>query len=94
MEWLRADDYWVARIVFQRALALIYLIAFVAALRQFPALLGERGLLPVPEFVRRLRFMDAPSIFQWRYSDRLLSAISWTGITLAVLALKIGRAHV
>ena len=87
MEWLRADDYWVARIVFQRALALIYLIAFVAALRQFPALLGERGLLPVPEFVRRLRFMDAPSIFQWRYSDRLLRTVSWTGITLAALAL-------
>src|SRR5438093_2152479 len=87
MEWLRADDYWVARIVFQRALALIYLIAFVAALRQFPALLGERGLLPVPEFVRRLRFMDAPSIFQWRYSDRLLRTVSWTGIALAALAL-------
>jgi len=87
MEWLRADDYWLARVIFQRALALLYLLAFVAALRQFNPLLGENGLLPVPEFVSRIRFMDAPSIFHWRYSDRLLVAVAWTGIALAVLAL-------
>src|SRR5919198_861756 len=87
MEWLRADDYWLARIVFQRALALLYLIAFVVALRQFRPLLGENGLLPVPDFVGRIRFMDAPSIFHWRYSDRLLVIVAWAGIVLALLAL-------
>ena len=87
MELLRADDYWLARLVFQRALALIYLIAFVVALRQFPALCGERGLLPVPAFLARVRFLDAPSLFHWRYSDRLLAATCWTGIVLALAAL-------
>ncbi|HET7700730.1 MAG TPA: lipase maturation factor family protein, partial [Candidatus Limnocylindria bacterium] len=51
MELLRADDYWLARLVFQRALALIYLVAFVVALRQFRPLCGEHGLLPAPAFL-------------------------------------------
>ncbi|HKW78619.1 MAG TPA: lipase maturation factor family protein [Candidatus Limnocylindria bacterium] len=87
MEWLAADDYWLARTLFQRALAAIYVIAFVAALRQFRPLLGERGLLPVPEFLARVRFLDAPSLFHWRYSDRLLVGVTWTGIALAIAAL-------
>ncbi len=86
MELLRADDYWLARLVFQRALALIYLVAFVVALRQFRPLCGERGLLPAPAFLARVRFLDAPSIFHWRYSDRLLAATCWIGIVLALVA--------
>src|SRR5467141_2368402 len=86
VEWLRADDYWLARTLFQRALGAIYLIAFLVTLHQFRALLGERGLLPAPEFLARVRFMDAPSIFHWRYSDRLLVAVSWAGIVLATTA--------
>jgi hypothetical protein len=85
--WLRGDEYVIARLLFQRALAGIYLIAFIVTLRQFRPLLGERGLLPVPQFLERLEFLDAPSLFHWRYSDRLLAAIAWTGIALAALAL-------
>jgi hypothetical protein len=83
MDFLRADDYWLARTAFQRALAAIYFIAFLVALNQFRPLLGERGLLPVPDFVSRIRFFDAPSIFHWRYSDRLLAAVSWAGLALS-----------
>ena len=43
-----ADAYWLTRTVFQRALGLIYLIAFINAVNQFKPLLGERGLLPLP----------------------------------------------
>ena len=89
MELLRADDYWLARLVFQRALALIYLVAFLVALRQFPPLLGERGLLPVPQFLAAVRFREAPSIFHWRYSDRVLRSVCWVGIGLS-LALIVG----
>jgi hypothetical protein len=32
--------YWITRLVFQRALGLVYLIAFVCALNQFRPLLG------------------------------------------------------
>ena len=42
-----APEYTIARLVIERGLALIYLIWFVVAIRQFPALCGERGLEPV-----------------------------------------------
>ena len=83
MDWLGTPDYWLARIVFQRVLGAIYFIAFLVALHQFRPLLGERGLLPVPVFVSKLRFLDAPSIFHWRYSDRLLVAVAWSGLVLS-----------
>jgi hypothetical protein len=86
VEWLRADDYWLARMLFQRALGAIYLIAFLVTLRQFRPLLGERGLLPAPDLLSQVRFLDAPSIFHWRYSDRLLVAVAWTGMALSAAA--------
>ena len=86
MEWLRADDYWLARLAFQRGLALVYLIAFAVTLVQFRALLGEHGLLPVPRFLAQVRFRDAPSIFHLGYSDRRLEIVAWSGILLATSA--------
>jgi hypothetical protein len=87
LSWLRGDEYWVMRVLFQRALAAVYLVAFLVTLHQFRPLLGERGLLPVPDFTARVRFLDAPSIFHWRYSDRMLTAVAWAGIALAAGAL-------
>jgi hypothetical protein len=52
MHWLQAPDYWLARWVFERLLGAIYLLGFLAAAKQFPALLGEYGLLPAPRFLR------------------------------------------
>lgn len=75
------------RLLFQRGLAAIYLAAFVSARNQFPALLGDRGLLPVRDFLAHVRFRDAPSLFHWRYSDRLLRIVAWTGAALAALTL-------
>jgi Lipase maturation factor len=74
---------WLVRLLLQRVLAAIYLIAFIVAANQFKPLLGERGLLPVAAFLKRAGFWDAPSIFHWRYSDRLLHAVAWTGIILS-----------
>jgi hypothetical protein len=52
-------------------------------LEQFPALLGERGLLPVPRFLRGLRFRDEPTLFRLYYSDNLLRATGWAGVLVA-----------
>lgn len=82
--WLGAADYGFAREVLQRGTAAVYLIAFVSALAQFPALLGERGLLPVPDFLRRAYGRRQPTIFRWRYSDALLRAVAIAGAVLAV----------
>jgi len=84
---LEAPDYWLARLVFQRALAGIYFVAFLVAAHQFAPLLGEHGLLPVPDYVRAVAFRRSPSLFHFRYSDGLLAAVAWSGVALAAAAL-------
>ncbi|MFF9838354.1 lipase maturation factor family protein [Streptomyces sp. NPDC013740] len=84
MEWFTAPDYWLSRIVFQRGLAGLYLVAFLAAALQFRALIGEHGMLPVAAYVRRVPARGAPSLFQWRYSDGLFAAVAWGGAGLAL----------
>ncbi|MGX9887916.1 lipase maturation factor family protein [Streptomyces sp. NPDC002276] len=84
MGWFTAPDYWLSRLVFQRALAGVYLVAFLTAAVQFRALIGERGMLPVPRFVRRMPFGRAPSLFQLHYSDRYFAGCAWTGCAVSV----------
>src|SRR4051812_23140060 len=40
------SGYWYSRWLFERGLAIIYLIGFVVAVNQFVPLAGEHGLLP------------------------------------------------
>jgi len=81
-EWFVAPEYWLARQILQRGVAVIYLIAFIAAARQFRALIGEHGMLPVPRFVARVSFRTTPSIFHLHYSDRFFSVVCWFGAAL------------
>src|SRR5438477_12043120 len=88
MDWLGASDYWLTRLVFQRALAAIYLVAFLVAVNQFRPLLGEHGLLPVPDFIRAVPFRASPTLFHlFGYSDRKLLVVAWTGVVLSVVAI-------
>jgi hypothetical protein len=87
VEWFTAPDYWLSRLVFQKALAAVYLVAFLTAALQFRALIGERGMLPVPRFVARVPFRRAPSLFQWRYSDRFFAGCAWAGCAVAAALL-------
>jgi hypothetical protein len=82
-EWFVAPEYWLARQVLQRGVAVVYLIAFIAAARQFRALIGDRGMLPVPRFVARVPFTTAPSIFHLHYSDRFFAVVCWFGAALS-----------
>ncbi|GGL65305.1 membrane protein [Streptomyces fumigatiscleroticus] len=88
MDWFTAPEYWLSRLVFQRALAAVYLVAFLTAAVQFRALLGERGMLPVPRFVERVPFLRSPSLFHAHYSDRFFAACAWAGcaVSAALLA--------
>jgi hypothetical protein len=79
MGWFSAPEYWVGRLVLERGAAAIYLLAFVAAIAQFRALIGEHGILPVPRYLAGQSFWRTPSIFHLHYSDRLFSAVSWLG---------------
>ena len=84
---LDAPDLTIARWLIERGLGAIYAIAFVVAARQFPPLAGERGLTPATRLLAVVPFRRTPSIFHWRYSDRLLVGVSWFGAALAVAVL-------
>jgi hypothetical protein len=81
------DGYWLTRTVFQRTLALVYLIAFINAVNQFKPLLGERGLLPVPAWVKDVPFRATPSLFYLAPRDWAFTAAAWIGVIVSVLAL-------
>ncbi|MBW0014385.1 lipase maturation factor family protein [Mycobacterium sp.] len=83
MGWFSAPEYWLGRLVLERGVAAIYLIAFVAAALQFRALIGEHGILPIPRFLATRTFWAAPSLFHLRYSDRLFAGASWLGAALS-----------
>ena len=83
MDWFAAQDYEFARQVLQRGVAVIFGVAFLSTAAQFPALLGEHGLLPVPRLLEDKRFLRGPTLFRWKYSDRLLLRMAWVGVALA-----------
>ena len=87
--WLSGSGYWLGRLLLERGIAAIYVIAFVAAARQFRALIGENGMTPVPQYVRRRPFRLTPSIFHLHYSDRFFAFVCWLGAGLAA-ALVVG----
>jgi len=85
LAWFDAGDYEIARQVLQRGTAAIFAVAFLSTAMQFPALLGDRGLLPAPDFIARTPAKAYPSLFRWRYSDRMLRTVAWTGFVVALL---------
>jgi Lipase maturation factor len=82
--WL--GQIYLVRLMLQRGMAAIYLVAFLAVLRQFKPLLGEHGLLPVPAYLERASVLQSPSLFFWHYSDRLLDCVAWTGLAVSACA--------
>src|SRR6516165_3761805 len=81
-------DYWLSRWLFERVLAFIYLVAFIAAVRQFVPLLGEHGLEPVGRWVQQVPFRSSPSLFYLAPKDSVFRAAAWLGVALSVLALS------
>jgi hypothetical protein len=87
VDWFADPGAWMGRWVFTRGLALVYLIAFVAALHQGRALLGTHGLTPAPRYLERASWKRAPSLFHLHWSDRFFAGCCWTGIALSAAAL-------
>ncbi|WP_353809281.1 lipase maturation factor family protein [Agromyces sp. SYSU T00194] len=88
MDWLAlldAHGLEFARQVLQRGTAAVALVAFASTWSQFPALLGERGLLPVPRFLELGYARRQPTIFRWHYSDRMLRGCCAFGVLVAAL---------
>src|SRR5690349_18151892 len=83
--WLQPGDYWLARLALERAVGAIFLIAFLNAVNQFRPLLGERGLMPVPLFVRDVPIRESPSLFFLFPNDKAFAICAWTGVVLSAL---------
>ncbi|MDG5777499.1 lipase maturation factor family protein [Haloarculaceae archaeon H-GB2-1] len=80
------QSYWLVRFVFQRGLGLLYLLAFVAAVRQFRPLAGEDGLLPLAEYREHIDLRERPSLFYFFPDDRAVAIAGWLGVALSLLA--------
>ena len=93
MDWFTADNSFLARTLFQRSLAVIYVVAFVVAANQYRALLGEHGLTPARRFLERTSVRRSPSLFHLHHSDRTFLGVAWGGTALA-LATVVGLTDV
>src|SRR5262245_1872896 len=82
------SGYWYSRWLFERGLAIMYLVAFVVTLNQFLPLAGERGLLPAGPYLSEVPFRFTPSIFHWTASDGAFRACAWIGMGLSLVALS------
>jgi hypothetical protein len=80
--------YWLTRLLLERGIGIICLIAFLNALNQFKPLLGEHGLLPVPLWVKQVPFAESPSLFYWWPRDTAFTLFSWMGIVLSCLVIS------
>ncbi len=87
MRWIGSETFRLTRLVFQRGLALILLIAFLNAAFEFKPLLGEHGLLPVPRFTSAVPFSSSPSLFFFAANDTAFTLAAWLGVVLALVAL-------
>jgi len=83
--------------LFLRALAAIYAIAFASLAVQVRGLMGERGIVPVGEFLGQVKralgaagYYDVPGVFWLASSDAVLQGAAWVGVALAALVF-VGR---
>lgn len=85
-DFLGAPQYAFMRMVFERSMGALFFVAFLSAFNQGKALLGEKGLLPVPEFLKLTNFKEMPSLFHWKYSDQILHMVCIVGMLLSLAA--------
>lgn len=80
------------RWVFLRALAIVYLVAFVSLGVQIDGLLGAHGIQPAGEYLARAESVlgesakwRLPTVFWWNCDDAILRWTCWAGAAVAVL---------
>lgn len=91
-------SYRLVKLLALRLLSFVFFFAFLSALDQTPALIGEQGLYPFPAFLGRVRdaqthsstvqlFKAVPTVFWWLpWTDNALTAVCGAGVVLATLA--------
>ncbi|HSH39426.1 MAG TPA: lipase maturation factor family protein [Chthoniobacterales bacterium] len=89
---VRRPTYFTARRIFVRALALIFLIAFISLWTQVDGLIGERGVSPIARFLPAAREQIGPSApyilptLCWlNASNEFLHVLCGAGVALSLL---------
>jgi predicted DCC family thiol-disulfide oxidoreductase YuxK len=83
----------VSRWLFLRALAIVYLIAFVSFFVQMDGLIGSKGILPIAPALKSAGhpsvelFFRVPTLAWFAASDPALHGMCWIGIASAILLL-------
>uniref|UniRef100_A0A8B9U7K1 Lipase maturation factor 1 n=1 Tax=Anas zonorhyncha TaxID=75864 RepID=A0A8B9U7K1_9AVES len=99
--------FWLTRIVLLRAVALLYLVAFLVAYHQNKQLIGEKGLLPCKLYLQSVKkyfkgkinldaLSYAPTIIwflDWSDMDSILDNISLVGLATSAFVLVTGCAN-
>ena len=80
-------SYELVRFALLRGVALIYLVAFTVALRQYRPLCGEDGLMPLDDYRERRSFRERPSLFYYLEGDRWVAGLAGVGVVGSALAL-------
>jgi hypothetical protein len=85
-----------ARSLFLRGLAIVYLIAFLSFLPQIDGLIGSNGILPIHNYLDGIHseygttgYLYLPTLAWLNSSDAFLHILTWAGVALS-LALLIG----
>ena len=88
--------YWLTRFMILRLLGILYAIGFLVAINQIIPLIGEKGLLPVGNFLSLVSdalgsnmagFLRLPSVFWLGHSDTSLLFVSWIGFILSCIVI-------
>jgi hypothetical protein len=97
------NKYWLARIVFLRYLAFIYLVAFLVAFQQNDSLIGENGLTPAVKFLENYKilfkspkeaFLQHPTLFWFTPpTTKNLQYMAAVGIVLSFFIMVTGCAN-
>jgi len=93
-ENLGPSTYVVSSWIFLRAVALIYVIAFLSLEVQVKGLIGSHGILPAKDFLEYAyqkigtqAYTVVPTIFWLQSSDFFLQFVCWSGVVFSVLLL-------
>jgi hypothetical protein len=96
--WADGSSFLLVRTLVLRLLGLVYFVAFVSAMQQAPALVGDRGLLPARLYLHDVvlvtgsrfeAFVQLPSVFWLSTSDTMIASVCAIGAALA-LAVMLG----
>ncbi|HYA16600.1 MAG TPA: lipase maturation factor family protein [Bryobacteraceae bacterium] len=96
---VKPSTYERASSLFARAIALIYMIAFISIARQLIPLIGDKGIEPLMDFLPLVdrqfgsgSIFVAPTLFWWINSDFAFQFLGYGGAVLAFVT-AIGRPH-